>query len=55
MEGPYKLYFSPNLIGTKKSRSMRWAVPCITNGEKMNASKFSAGKLVGKRLLGTRK
>jgi hypothetical protein len=40
MEGPHKLYSSPNLIGIKKSRSMRLVDLVARMGEKGSEHKW---------------
>jgi hypothetical protein len=46
------LYSSPNIIGTIKSRTMRWAEHVAQMGEKGNAYRILVGKPEGKRPLG---
>jgi hypothetical protein len=49
------LYSPPIIIRIIKSRRMRWAGPCSTNGEKRNAYRLLVGKPEGKRPLGRRR
>jgi hypothetical protein len=51
----YALYCSPSIIRIMKSRRMRWAGACSTNGVKINAYRLLVGKPEGKRPLGRRK
>jgi hypothetical protein len=48
----HDLYSSPSIIRIMKSRRMRWAGPCSTNGAKKNAYRLLVGKPKGKRPLG---
>jgi hypothetical protein len=52
IEELHKLYSSPNIIRTLKSRSMRWAGHVPRMGEKRNACRILVGKPERYRLLG---
>jgi hypothetical protein len=48
----HKLYPSPSIFRTIKSRRMRWAVHVARVGEKRNIYRILVGKPEGKRPLG---
>jgi hypothetical protein len=48
----HNLYSSPNIIGTFKSRRMRWAGHVARMGEQRNAYRILVGKPEGRRPLG---
>jgi hypothetical protein len=48
----HKLYSSPKIIRTIKSRRMKWAGNIARTGEKRNAYRILVGKTLGKRPLG---
>jgi hypothetical protein len=48
----HNLYCSPSIIRMIKSRRMRWAGACSTNGEMRNAYRILVGKPEGKTPVG---
>jgi hypothetical protein len=52
---PHDLFYSQNIIGTNKSRKMRWAGNVARIGVRRGSTRILVGRFEGKRPLGIRR